>query len=430
VEIDTIYYVDTILDSLALWTIHRPLTQYGRPIVGRHNIDSTHWLQLQVDVITNDVNFMGDTAYVVSGLGVRYTTGGYNPGAFEGEIVEIEQYVNSFLVDNLNEDVITTLEIKGDTMILGTDNGFAVSLGSDSETKRTWRIQRVNKDSLSADAVVTHSPYSTGGGLIGSFIPALDVQYVDDGYANVWISNRHREFGDSVALSVGRVVPVDEDGTELSPDEIGSAVAYQRRWKALYRDEFAWNFAFDGETVFAATSGGLVYNIDDTAMVWDTVWMTDTNGDPLLGYNASVYGVAASSPYLWAGTDDRTVRFDLADFDNGKSFFVVDSSTATDEVYAFPVPFSNSRDPIIDFHFTVESSTQVTLEIYDFAMNLVARVLDNVSFPAGIYPGEGSLRATWDGYNGKGDQVAVGVYYFKVEYSSGDVRWGKLAIIP
>ena len=430
VEIDTVYYIDTILDSLAIWTIHRPLTLEGRPIVGRHNIDSTEWRRYQIDVITHDVNFMGDTAYVVGEAGVRYTTSGYNPGLYLGELVDIEHRVNGILVDNLNEDVITTLEVKGDTMMLGTDNGFAVSLGSDSEDERTWRIQRVNTDSLAADAVVTHKPLSTGGGLVGSFIPALAVQYVDNGYAKVWVSNRHRELGDTVALSVGRVVPVDEDGVELPPDEAGSAVGYQRKWKALYRDEFAWNFAFDNGTAFAATSGGLVYNNDDTSTSWDTVWMTDSNGEPLLSYNAPVYGVAASPPYLWAGTDDRTVRFDLADFDNGQSFFVVDSSTATDEVYAFPVPFSHTRDPIVDFHFVVESNAQITLEIYDFAMNLVARVLDNASYPAGVYPGEGSLRATWDGYNGKGDQVAVGVYYFKVEHSTGDVRWGKLAVIP
>jgi len=26
--------------------------------------------------------------------------------------------------------------------------------------------------------------------------------------------------------------------------------------------------------------------------------------------------------------------------------------------------------------------------------------------------------------------VAAGIYYFKVEYSFGEVHWGKLAIIP
>jgi len=420
---------DTILDSIAVWTIHRPLTLEGRPIVGRHNIDSTHWLRLQVDVVTNDVNFIGDTAYVVGAAGIRFTTRGFNPGLNPGEILEVQQKVGDIVVDALTDDLITAIEVKGDTLFFGTDNGFAVSYTFDND-EREYRIVRVNTDSLAADAVITHTPLGTLGGLVGSFIPALSVQYIDDDYARIWVSNRHREYGDTVAVSVGRVVPVDVDGVELPPEEIDQAVGFQRRWKALYRDDFAWNFAFDGRTVFAATSGGLVYNSDDTSMIWDTVWMTDTYGDPLLGYNASVYGVAASPPYLWVGTDDRTVRFDLDDFDNGESFFVVDSASPPDEVYAFPVPFSHTRDPVVDFHFVVASPTSITIEIYDFAMNLVARVIDNESYPTGIYPGAGGYRVTWDGYNGKGEQVAVSVYYFKVEYGSGDVRWGKLAVIP
>jgi hypothetical protein len=419
------------LDSLAIWTIHRPLSLEGRPIVGRHNIDSTRWLRLQVDVVTHDVNFLEDTAYVVGEAGIRFTTLGFNPGLFDGEIVEVQQKINGTVTDALTDDLITVIEVKGDTLLFGTDNGFAISHGSDDLAERAYRIVRVNNDSLAADAVVTHSPSSTGGGLVGSFIPALGVQYVDGEKARVWVSNRHRELGDTVAISVGRVVPVDTNGVELPPDQADQAVGFQRKWAALYRDDFAWNFAFHpAGPVFAATSGGLVFNIDETSTAWDTVALVDDDGFPLLGYEASVYGVEVSPPYLWAGTDDRTVRFDLFGFANGQSFAVVDSASAPDEVYAFPVPFSHVRDPIIDFHFVVDSPTEVTLEIYDFAMNLVARVIDNESYPSGIYPGPSGRRATWDGYNGRGEQVAVGVYYFKVLFGGGDQRWGKLAVIP
>ncbi len=63
-------------------------------------------------------------------------------------------------------------------------------------------------------------------------------------------------------------------------------------------------------------------------------------------------------------------------------------------------------------------------------MNLVKRVIDNEPFEPNFYPTAGYGRRTWDGLNGKGDEVAVGVYYFKVEYSTGEVRWGKLVVIP
>ena len=106
--------------------------------------------------------------------------------------------------------------------------------------------------------------------------------------------------------------------------------------------------------------------------------------------------------------------------------------TADSEVYAFPVPYSHSNagSGRVDFHFVVDEDARITLEIYDFAMNLVSRVIDNVEMSAGVYPTYGPTRFTWDGRNGQGEQVAVGVYYFKVEYSTGIIRWGKLAIVP
>jgi flagellar hook assembly protein FlgD len=119
------------------------------------------------------------------------------------------------------------------------------------------------------------------------------------------------------------------------------------------------------------------------------------------------------------------------DLNGAKELFQhVDSTTSDDEVYAFPVPFSPLRGQQVDFHFVVEEAGNVTLEIYDFAMNLVARPIDGVYYTPGIYPGEGRQGITWDGRNGNGDNVAVGVYYFRVDLPSGESRWGKLAVIP
>jgi len=67
-------------------------------------------------------------------------------------------------------------------------------------------------------------------------------------------------------------------------------------------------------------------------------------------------------------------------------------------------------------------------------MNLVTRVIDDDTFyPKGLYHGSdetGHNRIIWDGLNDKGDEVAVGVYYIKLELDNGDLRWGKLAIMP
>jgi flagellar hook assembly protein FlgD len=108
----------------------------------------------------------------------------------------------------------------------------------------------------------------------------------------------------------------------------------------------------------------------------------------------------------------------------------VDLTTPADEVYAFPVPFRPTQGQTVDFHFVVDKAGNVTVAVYDFAMNLVATPINNLYYDAGIYPSQGHQGNTWNGYNDKGDLVAVGVYYFKVVFESGETRWGKLAVIP
>jgi len=277
---------------------------------------------------------------------------------------------------------------------------------------------RINRDSLKSDVVLQYT--SSILGIEGDFVPALGVQYYPDEPAAIWASTRPVYSGTN-AISVGFMAAmVDSTGTDT--------LGYQRLWAEMY-DNFAWNFAFNGDTVFAATDDGLIYGYGSD-FEWRTLELVDSEGLPLVLPGTAVYGVEVSDDYVWVGTDDRTVRVALDDFNDQEPYFVIDDETVADVVYAFPVPFSVGYDQIIEFHFNVEQDAYITLEIYDFAMNLVRRVIDNQFYSAGIYPTAGAGRRTWDGYNGKGDRVAVGMYYFKVEYSTGEVRWGKLAVIP
>ena len=418
------------LDSLAYWTAHRPLTPSGRPMVGRRSDAVGIWKHYQVGVNTNDVSFWTDTAFVVGEAGIRFTSSGRNPGSAPGgsEIYHVEEKVSGIVVGTLDEDVITCMEVRDSLVVFGTNNGFAVS----RDCGATYSIRRINTDPLKADLVINHNEISALGDILGNFMPAVEVQYIADEPARVWLSNRDVNNLDESAITVGRVVPVDADGNEVSPDAVDQIASYEHRWKAAYDEGFAWNYAFNGDSVFAATDNGLLFMPSDTGIVWDTVQLVDSATGDLVLPGTAVYGVKVIDDYLWVGTEDRTVRIDVtsAAFSDQRPFWVIDSATARDQVYAFPVPFSHAYSGPVEFHFVVDQSTNITIEIYDFAMNLVRRVVDNRPFPAGIYPATGSLRPIWDGRNGKGEQVAVGVYYFKVEYGGGESRWGKLAVIP
>jgi hypothetical protein len=212
-------------------------------------------------------------------------------------------------------------------------------------------------------------------------------------------------------------------------------------WQTVYDDDYAWNFEFMDEKVLAATNIGLLMvdstltptgnRLDSLDTEWDTLTLTDTaSGQVLVAAGTSTYGVALIDSNLWVGTDDGTVRISRTDLGSQELFLRVDSTTSADDVYAFPVPFRPGLDQVVDFHFVVPAAGYVSVKVYDFAMNLVATPIDNVYYPAGIYPPAHSQGASWDGRNDNGDLVAVGVYYFKVETDSGEVHWGKLAVIP
>ena len=425
------------LDSIAYWTVNQPLTPDRRRVVGRGNPATGHWNHYQWAKKVSDVNFIGDTAVIMGEDGTRYTDNAGVAGSDPIASFAIEEYYEGNVVESMDNDVVTTMEVKGDTVIFGSNNGFAIANDGGDE----FDIVRINTDSLRADLVIQHTALRTNfEGLTGDFIPAIDVQYVDGQPARVWVSNRSTAYWpDSNAISVGQVMEVDGDGDGV-PVPLGSAdsvAGYVWVWDRVYNKTFAWNLAFHGTSVFAATDSGLVLlEPNETATVWTAteIPLENEDGESWLLSGTSVYGVEVDSPYVWLATDDCTLRLRLDDLSDQTAYHVIDSTTPADEVYAFPVPFSHAVDGgsggLIDFHFVVDRQADVSIVVYDFAMNKVANVIENQSFPAGIYPASGSLRANWDGVNDRGDRSAVGVYYFKVEYSTGEIFWGKLALIP
>jgi hypothetical protein len=378
------------------------------------------WRHFLVGKTVYDIDFWSDTAYVVGNDGVVFSLRGAAPT----NTYPIRQYSGAQVVATLDNDIMTTIAMRGDTAIVGTLDGFALTRNRGV----SWRIYRPNVDTLAADLVINHTYINSGlgDGLTGDFIPALGVQYNDSGTARIWASCRPVSYGVSGA-SVGEF-------REVAVNDSTTAVALE--WYAVYDDAIIWNFEFYGDQVFAASDAGLLRHdgsVDDDGyyrQMWDTIPLISGDSDTLVASGTPVYGVAVVDSFLWVGTDDGTVRIRLSDFADKRLFAKVDSTTARDKVYAFPVPFSPTRGQTVDFHFVVDEPGGVTVEVYDFAMNLVARPIDNEYYSAGIYPSGSTQGRTWDGYNGRGDKVAVGVYYFKVVLPSGDTRWGKLAVIP
>lgn len=419
VEIEDFYNPsDGTWDSLAIWTMNVPLTGAGTACILRTTgADNRSFVpfSFQVGLRTYDMAFLGDSVFVAGEEGVRFARASQNGivnMTFTHEVKDPDKPSSTAMTGQETK----VFDVYGDTILIGSDSGFAIS----TDRGESYSIHRINRDTLAADAVVRHNSIQTG--INGNFIPAMGLQEVAGEWARVWASTRSTSEGESAGISVGSVVAL--------VDSVGDTVSYERDWAVALDDVFAWNFAFNGDTIYAATNEGLLYNDANLGLAWGTIDFTDLNGTQLIDPGTPVYAVSIIDDQLWVGTDDRTVRLSLSNYNDASTFYVIDSSSAPDEVYSFPAPFSHSLHDAIDFHFVVENEASITIEIYDFAMHLVRRLVEGQVYPPGIYPTVGGFRQTWDGLNGRGDEVAVGMYHFKITYSTGEERWGKIAVIP
>ncbi|MDX9857122.1 MAG: hypothetical protein RBT76_04990 [candidate division Zixibacteria bacterium] len=412
------------------WLLCHPATAQGTAVLLYTDDGGIDWDGRFVDSVMTDIEIVNDTLYVVGEEGIFYNVTGQGADFVTGSITAGGL--------SLSDDSVLTVVARDSQLVFGTNRSLALSTQPDSV--RRYSIHRANFDTLTADLNINYNfdntlLIDTGGvrvGLTGDFIPALDIQYRQGGQPpRLWASGRPVSSGGN-GISVARfneVEVVDTLGTILD-------TIVEVRWRGVHFDDFAWNFAFDDEVVFAACNSGLLMKdmsaADSLDNTWDTVRFAGTD-EVFVNPGTPVYAVEVIDNYLWAGTADGTVRINLDDFFDQRRFHYTDESAGDDEVYAFPTPFRPDRGEELDFHFTVVSDAYVTLEIFDFAMNLVATPIDDVFLTAGIYHGgtpSGAQGITWNGRNDEGDLVAVGVYYFKVTYSTGEVHWGKLAVIP
>ncbi len=144
-------------------------------------------------------------------------------------------------------------------------------------------------------------------------------------------------------------------------------------------------------------------------------------------FSTEFSSVAIIDGDVWAGNADGLVKSQ----DGGISWNVIRmavpiGSKGSETAYAYPSPFS----PIVEggqvarIHHKPRQDGSVTIKIYDFAMNLVVTLVDGQQRLGGVEYDE-----PWDGRNGKGDLVANGVYFFKMEAPGGQTEWGKLVVL-
>lgn len=200
-----------------------------------------------------------------------------------------------------------------------------------------------------------------------------------------------------------------------------------RTWSYTLAGDLVWNFAFQDSIVWAATSSGLKKSTD-LGQTWTTYDFIQDSFDSLGNQITSreYFAVRTIADTVWAGGADGLVKTT----DGGLTWkvfrtYVPIGTAASKAAYAYPSPFSPQLSTgVTRIHYAPKQSGKVTVKIYDFALNLVATLINNEMRQAGVEYDE-----LWDGRNKAGKIVANGVYFFKVEAEGGQKEWGKVAVI-
>ncbi|OGC90806.1 MAG: hypothetical protein A2W25_12785 [candidate division Zixibacteria bacterium RBG_16_53_22] len=186
-------------------------------------------------------------------------------------------------------------------------------------------------------------------------------------------------------------------------------------------DVEAWDFAFNGDTVYVATSFGLYQSNGDYSSWTLLSGLRDPQRQTFYQDNAPFYAVDVVGDIVWAGGSDGAARR------SDGEWRVYRSQLDPANHYAYPSPFSpyHSTRKGSTVHFRPDRNTRASVKIYDFNLELVKTVAVDRDRIGGVESDD----IVWDGTNDKGKIVANGIYFYRVELDYGEDLWGKVVVI-
>ncbi len=353
---------------------------------------------VSVQNVTYDIGIQGDRVWIASWAGgIRYFDMTPERLAAGGDSI---QWVNR-PPDDQPFDVLTNLNHRGfsiavmDSLLwVGTAGG--VNLSTDSGA--TW----VNfKHSSTFD-----------GSLTGNFVPSLGVQKTSTGQTILWAGTWVAE-GSSQYYGISRT-------TDLG-------ATWARVMGSTQEPVRTHNFGFADTAAFAASDDGLFKTVDGGQNWYLFPRINDIESLEVI-YEPEVYSIVAApgSSMQWelfvGGPGGLAYSGD-----NGAIWRILRSYPTPGQggepiSYAYPNPFSPDRFEVVRVQYYLSRDARVTLEIYDFAMELLVRPVKEEWRPAG------DRSEAWNGRGPGGGDIANGVYFYRLTLGD-DEHWGKIMVL-
>ena len=323
-------------------------------------------------------------------------------------------------LDRIHPDSLYSFDIEPRRGEIGWFNylGFGVLV---DETQTVWAgtvagVNRSTPEDLTESGERAWSRFSFDGTsrtLTGDWVISIEEQPMD-GRNPIWMATWDGSDGSGLRQRFG--VTVTRDGGDT--------------FEQVLVDERIFDFAFLGNTVYAAGESGL-FITEDGGLSWRTVrdFYDPLQPDRIVPLDVEVLSVTTTrSGDLWVGTTDGVFKSS----DGGETWRVyrvevpVNPETPTEsipdvEAFAYPNPFSPFIDRFTRIRYELDQSRSVKIRIFDFGMNLV-RELSESDLPAGV------RETIWDGTDDNGLRVANGPYFYLIDAGSDSFR-GKILVI-
>ena len=253
------------------------------------------------------------------------------------------------------------------------------------------------------DSLREWKQFTYADGLTGNFVTAVKSLYDQaEGkeyvYAATWLAESSAE----------------SNGVSYTSDNGAS-------WNKCLTGEKIYNFGFSGTDVYACGDNGL-FKSADRGNYWEKyvirAW-SDIKKDYVdVG---KVYSFLYQNSIMFVGTGQGMAVSE----DNGNTWYMIEayepSSDSSNDTYAYPNPFSPQKFGEVKIQFKLNKNSQVTCEIFNFAMEKVRTVISSEYYEAG------ESYMVWDGKDSYGKTVANGVYYYIIRYDDEKV-WNKIII--
>jgi len=194
---------------------------------------------------------------------------------------------------------------------------------------------------------------------------------------------------------------------------------------------FTYNSNGSESDIFVASNSGIFRSVDlGESWLIAPEMIDDVTNIPLTttkfrAVNANLDRSGINN--LWFGSEAGTAKLkETGPIWQGVWEVLVTSPniTSKSEAIAFPNPFTPDEEPVkIKYSFSGDSKS-VTIRIFDFGMNLVRTVIQNVD-----RIGDTEYIDNWDGRDENNSFVPNGVYFFRIDIGEKEPLFGKIMVL-